>query len=134
MIWHEVQYYTAGPLPRNGAGSLADGKPWVSIPLSRNGFTMSTRVTFLAFGLSTNRSLTLLISWLLALFARSALCIMANRTCVASQHSPARPIWSVYFNSSKTCTTGGCIAMRYRLLTSYLCLKTLTCMLLVCFK
>ena len=41
MIWHEVQSYTAGPLPRNGAGSLADGRPWVSIPLSRNGFTNS---------------------------------------------------------------------------------------------
>ena len=72
-IWHEEQFYTAGPVPWNGAGDLADGKPWVSIPLRWNEFTIPTRVTFLVFGLSTNIHLMLLISWLLALYARSAL-------------------------------------------------------------
>ena len=32
-VWHEERFYTAGPVPRNGAGELADGKPWVSMPL-----------------------------------------------------------------------------------------------------
>ena len=67
MVWHEERFYTAGPLPRNGAGQLADGKPWVSMPLSWNKFTIPTRVTFLAFELSKNVRLMLLISWLLAL-------------------------------------------------------------------
>ena len=30
--WHKEKFYTAGPMP-NGGGSLADGKPWVSMPL-----------------------------------------------------------------------------------------------------
>ena len=68
-VWHEERFYTAGPVPRNSAGGLADGKPWVSMPLSRNGFTMTTRVTNLAFGISTNIPLALLTSWLLALNA-----------------------------------------------------------------
>ena len=72
-VWHEEQFYTAGPVLRNGVGELADGKPWVSMPLNWNEFTILTCVTFLAFGLSTNVCLTLLISWLLALYARSML-------------------------------------------------------------
>ena len=72
-VWHEERFYTAGSVPRNGAGDLADGKPWVSMPLSWIYFIIPTRVTFLAFGLSANVRLTLLISWLLALYARSAL-------------------------------------------------------------
>ena len=63
---------TAGPVPQNGAGDLADRKPRVSMPLSWNKFTIPTHVTFLAFGLSTNVRLTL-ISWLLALYAGSML-------------------------------------------------------------
>ena len=55
------------------------------LPLSRNKFTMPTHVIFLAFRLSTNIPLTLLTSWLLALYARSALCIMANYMCMALQ-------------------------------------------------
>ena len=66
-------------------GGLADGKPWVSMPLSRNVFTMPTRVTNLVFGISTNVPLVLLTSWLLALYAQSVLCIMANRTYMALQ-------------------------------------------------
>ena len=65
-VWHEERFYTAGPVPQNGAGELADGKTWVSMPLSWNEFTIPTRITLLAFGLSTNVRLTLLISWLLA--------------------------------------------------------------------
>ena len=38
-------------MPRNGVGGLADGKPWVSMSVSLNEFTMLTHVTFLAFGL-----------------------------------------------------------------------------------
>ena len=68
-VWHEERFYTAGPLPRNGVGDLADGHPWISMPLSQNGFTIPTHVTILAFGLSTNVPFMLLISWLLALYA-----------------------------------------------------------------
>ena len=70
---HDERFYTAGPVPRNGVGDLADGKSWVSMPLSWNKFTILTRVTFLALGLCTNVHLTLLISWLLALHAQSVL-------------------------------------------------------------
>ena len=72
-VWHEERFYTAGLVPQNGAGDLADGKPRVSMPLSWNEFTILIHVTFLAFGFSTNVRLTLLISWLLALYARSVL-------------------------------------------------------------
>ena len=27
FVWHKEQFYTAGPVPRNGAGGLVDGKP-----------------------------------------------------------------------------------------------------------
>ena len=37
-VWHEEQFYTAGPVLRNGMGDLADGKSWVSLALSQNGF------------------------------------------------------------------------------------------------
>ena len=48
-VWHKERFYTAGPVPRNGTSDLADGKPWVSMPLSQNEFTILTRITF-AFG------------------------------------------------------------------------------------
>ena len=44
-VWHKERFYTAGPVSWNSVGVLADGKPWVSMPLSRNKFTMPTRVT-----------------------------------------------------------------------------------------
>ena len=72
-VWHEEQFYTAGPVLWNGVGELTDGKPWVSMPLNWNDFTILTCVIFLALRLSTNIFLTLLISWLLALYARSVL-------------------------------------------------------------
>ena len=72
-------------MPWNGAGDLADVKPWISMPLSWNGFAISTRINFLMFGLSTNVPLTVLISWLLALYAQSALLIMADHMCMALQ-------------------------------------------------
>ena len=53
-VWYEERFYTAGPVPQNGAGDLADGKPWVSMSISWNEFTFPTRVTFLVFGLYTN--------------------------------------------------------------------------------
>ena len=68
-VWDEKQFYTAGPVPQNGAGDIADGKCRVSMPLSWNEFTIPTHITFLAFGFSTNVRLMLLISWLLALHA-----------------------------------------------------------------
>ena len=61
-VWHEERFHTAGPVPRNGTGDLADRKPWISMLLSRIGSTIPTRVTFvtfLTFGLSTNVPLTL---------------------------------------------------------------------------
>ena len=61
-VWREERFYTAGPVPRNSAGGLADGKSWVYKPLSRNGFTMPTHVTNLAFGMSTKVPLALLTS------------------------------------------------------------------------
>ena len=96
LRWHEEQFYTVGPVLWNDACGLADGKFWVSMPLSRNGFTMLIRLTFLAFGLSTNVSLMLLISWLLALYAQSTLWVMANHMYMALQQSSARPNWSVH--------------------------------------
>ena len=84
-VWHEERFYTAGPVPQNCAGELADGKPRVSMPLSQNGYTMLTRITNPVFGISTNIPLALLASWLLALYARSTVCIMANPTCMALQ-------------------------------------------------
>ena len=30
-VWHEERFYTGGPVPWNGVGGLADGKPWVSM-------------------------------------------------------------------------------------------------------
>ena len=68
-VWDEEQFYTAGPVLQNSAGGLANGKPWVSMPLSCNEFTILTRVTLLAFRFSTNVHLTQLISLLLALYA-----------------------------------------------------------------
>ena len=41
---------------------LADGKHWVSMPLSQNSFSMPTRVAFLAFGITTDVSLMPLTS------------------------------------------------------------------------
>ena len=88
--WHEEQFSTVGPVPWNSASDLADGKPWVSMPLSRKGFTMPTHVIFLALGLSTNISLILITSWLFALYARKALCIIVICMLMASQNR-ARP-------------------------------------------
>ena len=88
-IWHEERFYTVGPVLQNDAGDLADRKPWISMPLSQNRFTMTTDVTFLTFRLSTNVPLTLLTSWLFTLYARSTLCIMANGTCMALKQSSA---------------------------------------------
>ena len=67
-VWHEERFYTAGPALRNCAGVLADGKPWVSMLLSWNVFTILTYVTNLSFGISTNVPLVLLTSWLLTLY------------------------------------------------------------------
>ena len=55
-VWHEERFYTVGPVPQNGTSELADGKPWVSMPFNWNEFTIMTRVTFLAFGLSIKRT------------------------------------------------------------------------------
>ena len=46
-VWNEERFYTAGPVPRNGAGNLANGKPCVSMSLNWNEFTIPTHVTFL---------------------------------------------------------------------------------------
>ena len=75
-VWHEGRFYIADPVPRNRVGVLVDGKPWVSMPLNQNGFTMLTRVTNLAFGISTNIPLALLTSWLLEISVIS----IANET------------------------------------------------------
>ena len=61
-VCHEERFSTAGPVQQNSAGDLADGKPWVSMLLNRNGFTMLTDVTNLAFRISTNVPLVLLTS------------------------------------------------------------------------
>ena len=52
-VWDEEQFYTAGPVPQNDVSGLVDGKPWISMPLNQDGFTMLNHLTFLAFGFST---------------------------------------------------------------------------------
>ena len=84
-------------LSQNVVSSVADGKSWISMPLSQNGFTMLVHITFLVFGLSLNVHLTFAIistNWLLALYTKYTLC-MANHTCTSSQHSSARQSWCI---------------------------------------
>ena len=50
-VWHEA-ILLVPYVPRNSTCGLADGKPWVSMPLSR--LTMQICVTNLAFGIFTN--------------------------------------------------------------------------------
>ena len=58
--------------------------------------TRLTRVTFLEIVLSINIPLMLLTtSWLLILYAAESTFCIANGTCMALQHSSARPSWSV---------------------------------------
>ena len=33
-VWHEERFYTVDPVSRNSAGVIANGKTWVSMPLS----------------------------------------------------------------------------------------------------
>ena len=33
-LGYKEQFYAADPVQRNSAGDLADGKPWVTMPLS----------------------------------------------------------------------------------------------------
>ena len=108
-VWYEEWLYTAGSVPQNGAGGWANGwaDGWASILLSQNWFTMLThvtilicvtiltRVTILVFRLSINVPLMPVTSWLLALCAKSTLCIMVNRTCMALQHLSTRSSWSI---------------------------------------
>ena len=81
--WHAECFYTAGPVLQNDVDGLANGKHWVSMPLTWNAFTMLTRETLTVSGFSTNVPLMLLTSWLLGLYARSMLCIITNHTCMA---------------------------------------------------
>ena len=83
-------------MPRNGAGDLADEKPWISMSLSLNGFTILTRVTFLAFGVSRNMPLMLLMSWLKSAFWIMLIThVWLCNVCLLGQIG-------VYFNSSET--------------------------------
>ena len=70
-VWHEERFYTAGPVLRNGTGDVADGKPWISHAVQwiyhsdlHNNPCVQT--------LYKRIPLTLLTSWLLALYAQSA--------------------------------------------------------------
>ena len=83
-------------MPQNDMGGLGDGKPWVSMPLSQNKFNHADlhnlsgiRILYKCTFDTTNSS------WLLALYARSTLCIMANRTCMALQQLSAKQSWNV---------------------------------------
>ena len=71
-VWHKERFYTAGFVPCNGVGDIADGEPWISVVLSWNGFTILTHVIFPAFKLY-KCTLMLLISWLLTLYPQSML-------------------------------------------------------------
>ena len=77
----------------NVVSGIPDGKPW-DMSLSQNRFTMLTHIPFLAVQLSINIPVMPLTSWLLTLYAKSML-YMANGTCIALQHSSARPSWSI---------------------------------------
>ena len=94
-IWHEEQFYTAGPLLQNGTVGLADGKPWVSMLLSWNGFTMPPCIAFLAFRLSTNAPLMLITVVLLSLYVCCVLSIMDNCICMSLPQSSVRTSYSV---------------------------------------
>ena len=94
-IWHEERFYTAGSVLQNSVGGLVGEKPWASMPLNWYGFTMLTRITFLALESSTNILLITLTSWLLTLYAQSTMCIMVNRMYMASQQSSAVLSWSI---------------------------------------
>ena len=59
-VWHEEPFHTGLICATEWCSGLADGKPWVSLPLGWNGFTLQTCVTFLVFAISTNVPLTLL--------------------------------------------------------------------------
>ena len=62
---------------------VADGKPWISMLLSRNEFTILTHITFLAFQLSINVATFDTTNSLLLTYAQSKLS-MANGTCMTS--------------------------------------------------
>ena len=93
-VWHEERFYTAGPVPWNGGFKLMKSLGF-PCPLIWYEFTILTHLNFLAFGFSTNVLLTLPTSWLLALYTQSKISIMANRMCMVSQQSSARPSWSI---------------------------------------
>ena len=67
---------------------------FLRMPLSRNGFTMPIHITFLVLKFSTHVLLTLITNWLIELYARSTLSIMANCSCTTLQQSSTRASWN----------------------------------------
>ena len=92
--WHEERFYTAGPVLRNGAGFLADGKPWVSMPLIRYGFTIPTHPCIRIFYKRTFDATNQLATGIICTKAQSASWLITS-VCIALQQSSARPSWSV---------------------------------------
>lgn len=70
-VWYEEGFYTAGPLPCNGADDLIDEKPWIYVSLRRS----HSDLTFHAFRLSTSAPLMLPTNQLaiFALYAQNVL-------------------------------------------------------------
>ena len=85
-------------LCRNGVSRVPHRKFWISMSLGLKRSTIG-HADLRNFPFSPTifkKPLTLLTSWLLAIYARSLL-YMANGMCMASQHSSARLNWSVVY-------------------------------------
>ena len=79
-VWHKKRFFTAGPVPRNSVGGLALGFHAVKFELIYHADSHNLPCVRNLY----KRTLSLLTSWLLALYAQSALYFMANRTYMAS--------------------------------------------------
>ena len=91
LVWDIILYCWSC---MNSVGGLAD-EPWVSMPLSWNGFTMPTHITFLCV-----RNLYKCTFDTPNHFATYIICMTraldhANHTCMATQQSSARPCSSI---------------------------------------
>ena len=95
-VWHKEQFYTAGSVPWNSVGGLANGKPALGFHAvkseriyhadSRNQSCIRNLYKH-TFGATNQLAI--------ALYVRSALCIMANQMYMVLQQSSAKPSWCV---------------------------------------
>ena len=79
-VWHKERFFTVGPMPRNSVGGLALGFHAIKSERIYHADSHNLPCVWNLY----KRTLALLIGWLLALYAQSALYFMANRTYMAS--------------------------------------------------